>query len=72
MEDPKWLITAFRWWLANDRRLDRIPLRLGAAAAILHEVRVLIFVIGRTALSILGIIDVLIIWRVRKQKGKVR
>jgi hypothetical protein len=35
------------WWIHNDSSKDRIPLRLGAAAAILHAFRVLIFVIGR-------------------------
>lgn len=88
------LVTALRWWLANDSRFDSIPLRLGAAAAILHAIRVLVFVLGRTsaflnfdvrpeyhsshgerwswfwvyfaaALSILGILGVVIIWQVR-------
>ena len=35
------------WWISNDARMDKIPLRLGAAAALLHAFRVLIFVIGR-------------------------
>jgi hypothetical protein len=35
------------WWISNDARMDRIPLRLGATAAILHAVRVAVFVIGR-------------------------
>ena len=35
------------WWVSSDAHMDRIPLRLGAAATILHAVRVLIFVIGR-------------------------
>jgi hypothetical protein len=43
------LVSALRWWLVNDRRQDRIPLRLGAAAAILHAIRVLVFVLGRTS-----------------------
>ena len=35
------------WWVRNDPSKDRIPLRLGAAAALLHALRVLVFVIGR-------------------------
>ncbi len=35
------------WWIHNDSKNDRIPLRFGAAAALLHAFRVLIFVIGR-------------------------
>lgn len=35
------------WWIHNDASKDKIPLRLGAAAALLHAFRVLIFVIGR-------------------------
>ena len=35
------------WWITNNAGRERIPLRLGAAAALLHALRVLIFVIGR-------------------------
>ena len=35
------------WWIHNDSSKDRIPLRFGAAAALLHAFRVLVFVIGR-------------------------
>ena len=35
------------WWIHNDSKKDRIPLLFGAAAALLHAFRVLIFVIGR-------------------------
>jgi len=35
------------WWVHNDSKKDRIPLRFGAAAALLHAFRVLIFVVGR-------------------------
>jgi len=35
------------WWIHNDSKKDRIPLRFGAAAALLHAFRVLIFVMGR-------------------------
>ena len=84
------------WWITNDPDNDSIPLRFGAAAAILHAIRVLIFVLGRTGpwinfdvrpehqalhhlrwtwfwvyfaaiMSILGVIGVIIIWRLRKR-----
>jgi len=45
--DAACLLSSIRWWIANDKNYDRIPLRLGAAAAILHAVRALIFVLGR-------------------------
>jgi hypothetical protein len=45
--DASCLLSSIRWWITNDKNSDRIPLRLGAAAAILHAVRVLIFVLGR-------------------------
>jgi hypothetical protein len=35
------------WWIQNDSKNDRIPLRFGTAAVLLHAFRVLIFVIGR-------------------------
>ncbi len=35
------------WWISNDAGKDKIPLRLGAAAAIVHAIRVLVFVVGR-------------------------
>ena len=35
------------WWISNNEAKASIPLRLGATAAILHAVRVLIFVLGR-------------------------
>jgi hypothetical protein len=89
-------IASVWWWITNDQANDRIPLRLGAAAAILHAVRVFIFVLGRTGpwinfdvrpehqalhhlrwtwfwvyfaaiLSILGVIGVIVIWRLRKR-----
>lgn len=40
-------IFCVRWFIFNDASHDRIPLRLGAAAAILHAIRVLVFVLGR-------------------------
>ena len=35
------------WWISADVSKDRIPLRFGATAAILHAFRVLIYVLGR-------------------------
>ncbi len=46
--DAACLSSAIRWWVKNDQNYDRLPLRLGAAAALLHAFRVLVFVLGRT------------------------
>ena len=46
--DVACLLTAARWWIADDKDYDSLPLRLGAAAAIFHAFRVLIFILGRT------------------------
>jgi hypothetical protein len=35
------LLGSIRWWVAGDEARARLPLRLGAAATILHAVRVL-------------------------------
>ena len=43
------LLGCIRWWVAGDKARARLPLRLGAAATILHAVRVLIYALGRTA-----------------------
>ena len=88
------MMTSVNWFLSNDQTKDRIPLRLGAIAAIFHAFRVLIFVLGRmgpwidfdvqpdqralhdtrwtwadlyfaTIMSILGLIAVIVIWRLR-------
>jgi hypothetical protein len=45
--DAACLLTSVRWWIADDKRYDSIPLRFGAAAAIIHAFRVLIFILGR-------------------------
>ena len=42
------LITSIRWWIANDKSKESLPLRFGAAVALFHAFRVLIFVLGRT------------------------
>lgn len=41
------LLSSIRWWIKNDKHTAHIPLQLGAASAILHAVRVLVFVLGR-------------------------
>ena len=42
------IIGSLRWLVSNDALKATVPLRLGAAAAILHAIRVLIYVLGRT------------------------
>ena len=42
------MITSIRWFILNERTKATIPSRLGAAASILHAIRVLIYVLGRT------------------------
>ncbi len=39
---------AARWWKSHAPHHARLPLRVGALATLLHAVRVLIFVLGRT------------------------
>ena len=46
--DLSCFLTTIPWWISKDRAKARIPLRLGAAAALLHALRVLVFVLGRT------------------------
>lgn len=46
--DLSCFLTTIPWWISKDRAKARIPLRLGAAAAIFHSLRVLVFVLGRT------------------------
>ena len=41
------LVWSIKWYKSNDESQASIPLRFGAAAAFLHAIRVLIFVIGR-------------------------
>ncbi|MFC1502444.1 hypothetical protein ACFL6A_03430 [bacterium] len=97
--DLSCFISCINWWIKNDESKASVPLRFGAAAAILHAVRVLIFVLGRTGpwinfdvkpihrayyaarwtwaqvyfasiMSILGVIGVIIIWRLRRRAKK--
>ena len=42
------VIFSVRWFISSRKEQARIPLRLGAAATILHAVRVAVFVLGRT------------------------
>jgi hypothetical protein len=46
--DAGCIITSIPWWVKNSSDKDSIPLSFGAAAAIFHAIRVLIFVLGRT------------------------
>ena len=46
--DLSCLLASVHWWIKNDASVSGLPLRLGAAAAILHALRVLIFLLGRT------------------------
>lgn len=93
------LLGSVRWWVTRAEGHARLPLRTGAAAAILHVVRVLIFVSGRVgpwmdfdvrpehralhatrwswswlyfaaAMSILGVLGVLIIWGYRRRSSR--
>lgn len=41
------LCSSVLWWKSNNTDKASLPLKLGASAAILHAVRVLIFVMGR-------------------------
>lgn len=98
--DTACLISSVNWFVSNHSTKSKIPLRLGAAAAIFHALRVLVFVIGRigpwinfdvrleqralhhltwtwaglyfaTIMSILGVIGVLVIWKlIRHHKTK--
>ena len=42
------LVAAGRWWMTRVPDHSRLGLRFGAAATLLHAVRVLVFVLGRT------------------------
>lgn len=48
MMDAAELYFAGRWWLTRSPRDAGVPLRLGAAIAVFHALRVLVFVLGRT------------------------
>ena len=42
------MICSIRWLITADRLHARLPMRFGTAATLLHAVRVLFFVLGRT------------------------
>lgn len=46
--DVTTFLASVRWWITGAERHARLPLRAAAAAIILHAIRVLIFVMGRT------------------------
>lgn len=46
--DAGCLFASIKWWIANDPVKSHLALKLGASAAILHAIRVLVFVLGRT------------------------
>ena len=46
--DVTTLLASLRWWTTGGVAHERFSLRAGAAAALLHAFRVLIFVLGRT------------------------
>jgi hypothetical protein len=41
-------LTAIRWWIGGTVARARLPLRLTAAAVVVHAIRVAIYVLGRT------------------------
>lgn len=45
--DVATLGAAIRWWWTNSRGNRQVPLKLAAAATILHAGRVLVFILGR-------------------------
>lgn len=92
------VVTTARWWRSGAPGHARPALRCGAAATLVHAVRVLVFVVGRTGpwvdfdvrpehradhgsrwrwvevvfaavMSLLGIIGVGIVWRVRRRSS---
>ena len=44
------IIGSLRWLISNDALKATLPLQLGAIAAVLHAIRVLIYVLGRMSL----------------------
>ncbi len=46
--DISCFLTTIPWWVSKDSSRAGTPLRLGAAAALFHAFRVLVFVVGRT------------------------
>ena len=46
--DLSCVICSIRWWISDDTSKANPALRLGAAAALFHALRVLVYVLGRT------------------------
>jgi hypothetical protein len=46
--DVACLVSALYWWGTKDGKKSRLPLRLTAAVIVVHAIRVLVFVLGRT------------------------
>lgn len=46
--DAVTIVGAARWWRSRSPRHAALPLRVGAAATLLHAARVAVFVLGRT------------------------
>lgn len=46
--DALTIVGGIRWWVSGSKRHAQFPLRAGAAATVLHAIRVLVFVLGRT------------------------
>jgi hypothetical protein len=46
--DAGCMLSAAWWFRINERSRDKLPLRLGTAAALMHAIRVLVYVLGRT------------------------
>lgn len=46
--DAACIVSSAAWWKTKNTRHAKIPLKLGAAAAIMHAFRVLLFLLGRT------------------------
>jgi len=94
--DLSCFVFCIRWFIAKDKTKDSLPLRFGAAAALLHAGRVAIYVLGRAGpwlnfdikpefreeiatvwfwvyfaatLSVMGVVGIIIICRLRK-KGR--
>jgi hypothetical protein len=92
--DVSCMISSSRWFFSGSTRTSTLTWRLGAAAAILHAIRVLIYVLGKigpwydfdvkpiyrasytaewvwvwfaAALAVLGLIGVIVIWRLRNR-----
>jgi hypothetical protein len=88
------IVSSLRWFISNDSLKATFPLQSGAVATILHAMRVLVYVLGRTGpwlnfdvkpmyrssysfewfwvwfaaiLSVLGVIGVIVIWRLRRR-----